>query len=153
MRSTAALIPRRFRYLCGKSAWRKLRAWQALGRVAGLNPLTVEKRFIENPIVTKLKDGSFVAVYDTDEPNAIGYTFSPDGIHWSSGQHLLVQEGKGVWASEVRTPLGLIPEPEKDSFTLFYTANEKVSGMQPDGNGINRTPGSMGLVEVRLRKQ
>jgi hypothetical protein len=122
-------------------------------RCRDLNPLTVEKRFIENPIVTKLEDGSFVAVYDTDEPNAIGYTFSPDGIHWSSGQHLLVQEGKGVWASEVRTPLGLIPEPEKDSFTLFYTANEKVSGMQPDGNGINRAPGSVGLVEVRLRKQ
>ena len=72
----------------------------------------MEKRFIENPIVTKLEDGTYVAVYDTDEPNAIGYTFSPDGIHWSSGQHLLVQEGKGVWASEVRTPLGLIPEGE-----------------------------------------
>jgi len=56
-----------------------------------------------------------------------------------------------VWASEVRTPLGLIPEGG-DSFTLFYTANEKVSGMQPDGNGINTTPGSMGLVEVEWKK-
>jgi hypothetical protein len=64
----------------------------------------------------------------------------------------LVQEGKGVWATEVRTPLGLISEA-KDSFTLFYTANEKVSGMQPDGNGINTTPGSVGLVEVQLRKK
>jgi hypothetical protein len=63
----------------------------------------------------------------------------------------LVQEGKGVWASEVRTPLGLIPEGN-DSFTLFYTANERVWGMQADGNGINTTPGSMGLVEVRLKK-
>jgi len=120
-------------------------------RCTDRNPLTVEKRFIENPIVTKLDDGTFAAVYDTDEPNAIGYTFSADGIHWSSGQHLIVQEGKGVWASEVRTPLGLISEGN-DSFTLFYTANEKVSGMQPDGNGINSTPGSMGLVEIRLKK-
>jgi hypothetical protein len=120
-------------------------------RCTDQNPLTVEKRFIENPIVTRLEDGTYVAVYDTDAPNAIGYTFSADGVHWSAGQHLLVQEGKGVWASEVRTPLGLIPEG-KDSFTLFYTANEKVSGMQPDGNGINTTPGSMGLVEVRLKK-
>lgn len=115
------------------------------------NPLTVEKRFIENPIVTKLEDETYVAVYDTDEPNAIGYTFSSDGIHWSPGQHLFVQQGKEIWASEVRTPLGLIPEG-KDSFSLFYTANEKISGMQPDGNGINTTPGSMGLVEVQLRK-
>ncbi len=120
-------------------------------RCTDRNPLTVEKRFIENPIVTKLDDGAYVAVYDTDAPNAIGYTFSADGIHWSSGQHLLVQEGKGVWASEVRTPLGLIPEG-KDSFTLFYTANEKVPGMRPDGNGINTAPGSVGLVEVELKK-
>ena len=56
-----------------------------------------------------------------------------------------------MWASEVRTPLGLIAEG-KDSFTLFYTANEKVSGTQPDGNGIVTTPGSMGLVEVQLKK-
>ncbi len=120
-------------------------------RCSDQNPLTVEKRFIENPIVTKLDDGTYVAVYDTDAPNAIGYTFSTDGVHWSAGQHLVVQEGDGVWATEVRTPLGLIPEG-KDSFTLFYTANEKIPGMKPDGNGIVTTPGSIGLVEVRLKK-
>jgi hypothetical protein len=123
--------------------------WQ---RCTEQNPLAVEKRFIENPIVTKLEDGTYVAVYDTDAPNAVGYTFSADGVHWSPGQHLLVQQGIGMWASEVRTPLGLIPE-SKDLFTLFYTANERVSGMQPDGNGINTTPGSMGLVEVQLKKK
>jgi hypothetical protein len=120
-------------------------------RCTDQNPLTVEKRFIENPIVTKLEDGTYVAVYDTDAPNAIGYTFSADGVHWSAGQHLVVQEGQGVWASEVRTPLGLIPGG-KNSFTLFYTANEKVFGMRPDGNGITSTPGSIGLVEVELLK-
>jgi hypothetical protein len=98
-----------------------------------------------------LSDGTYVAVYDTDAPNAIGYTFSSDGVHWSAGQHLVVQEGSGIWASEVRTPLGLIFEG-KDSFTLFYTANEKVSGAGADGNGIVSTPGSMGLVEVRWNK-
>lgn len=120
-------------------------------RCTEINPLKVEGRFIENPIVTTLDDGTFIAVYDTDAPNAIGYTFSRDGLHWSSGQHLAVQEGTGVWASEVRTPLGLIPEG-KNSFTLFYTANEKVSGAQPDGNGIVTTPGSVGLVEIELRR-
>ena len=120
-------------------------------RCTDMNPLKVESRFVENPIVTKLGDGTYVAVYDTDAPNAVGYTFSSDGIHWSQGQHLVVQEGNDVWASDVRTPLGLIAEGP-DSFSLFYTANEKVQGTKPDGNGIILTPGAMGLVEVRLRK-
>lgn len=116
-------------------------------RCTALNPLKVESRFVENPIVSQLSDGTYVAVYDTDAPNAIGYTFSSNGVHWSAGRHLLVQEGNNVWATEVRTPLGLIDEGN-GLFTLFYTANEKVAGMAPDGNGINTTPGSMGLVEV-----
>jgi hypothetical protein len=120
-------------------------------RCTEVNPLSVESRFVENPIITELDNGTYVAVYDTDRPNAIGYTFSSDGIHWSPGQHLVVQEGTGVWATEVRTPLGLIAEG-KDSFTLFYTANEKVQGMAPDVNGINLTPGAVGMVEVQLKK-
>lgn len=120
-------------------------------RCTGLNPLKVENRFIENPIVTKLSDGTFIAVYDTDVPNAIGYTVSSDGIYWSAGQHLVVQEGDDVWANEVRTPLGLIDEG-KGLFTLFYTANEKVTGAGPDANGIISTPGSMGLVEAEWKK-
>jgi len=116
-------------------------------RCTELNPLKVENRFIENPIVTSLSDGTLVAVYDTDAPNAIGYTFSSDGIHWSEGRELIVQEGHGIWATEVRTPLGLVPEGN-DRFTLFYTANEKSSGAKTDGYGINTTPGSMGLVDV-----
>jgi len=120
-------------------------------RCTELNPLKIESRFIENPIVSQLADGTYAAVYDTDAPDAVGYTLSTDGIHWSEGQHLVVQDGSGMWATEVRTPLGLIDEG-KDSFTLFYTANEKVSGMGADVNGINTTPGSMGLVEVQWKK-
>ena len=116
-------------------------------RSTEMNPLKVEKRFIENPIVSQLSDGTYVAVYDTDAPNAIGYMLSNDGTHWSDGRHLVVQEGNGVWATEVRTPLGLIDEGN-GGFTLIYTANEKVSSEQADGYGINSTPGSLGLVEV-----
>jgi hypothetical protein len=120
-------------------------------RCTDVNPLRVEPRFIENPIVTRLADGTYVAVYDTDAPNAVGYTFSTDGTHWSPGQHLVVQKDGGVWATEVRTPLGLVEEGP-DSFTLFYTANEKVPGAATDPNGIVLTPGSMGLVEVQLKR-
>lgn len=120
-------------------------------RCTELNPLKVESRFIENPIVTRLADGTFLAVYDTKEEKSIGYTFSTDGVHWSAGQHLVVQRGDGVWSNDVRTPLGLIEEG-KDTFTLFYTANEKVAGTRADDYGVTLTPGAVGLVEVALKR-
>lgn len=119
-------------------------------RCSQLNPLKVEPRFIENPIVSRLANGTFVAVYDNHQPNAIGYTFSADGIHWSRGQNLTVQTGNRIWASEVRTPLGLVDEGN-GSFTLFYSANENIAGAGPDSNGITMTPGAVGVVEVRLQ--
>lgn len=118
-------------------------------RCSELNPLKVEPRFIENPIVTQLADGRYVAVYDNHEPNEIGYSFSSDGVHWGPGQHLVVQTGKGIWATEVRTPLGLVDEGNR-RLTLFYTANEKINGTHTDGYGVNDTPGSLGVVEVRF---
>jgi hypothetical protein len=120
-------------------------------RETAMNPLTVEPRFIENPIVTRLADGGYVAVYDTKADRSIGYTFSADGIHWSAGQHLVVQKGDGVWSNDVRTPLGLVEEG-KDRFTLFYTGNEKVEGTHADGYGITLTPAAVGMVEVRLER-
>jgi hypothetical protein len=120
-------------------------------RSTKLNPLQVEPRFIENPIVSRLADGTFVAVYDTKEANSIGYTFSSDGIHWSAGQHLVVQKGAAVWSNDIRTPLGLIEEG-KDTFTLFYTANETIAGSSADGYGITLTPAAVGLVEVKLKR-
>jgi hypothetical protein len=120
-------------------------------RLSALNPLPMEPSFIENPIVTRLTDGSLVAVYDNHQPNSIGYSFSRDGIHWSRGQQLTVQTGSGVWASEVRTPLGLIAEGN-NSYTLFYSANEKVDGAHADQDGITLTPGAVGMVKVRLKE-
>jgi hypothetical protein len=118
-------------------------------RCSGLNPLRVEPSFIENPIVSRLADGSFVAVYDNHRANSVGYSFSSDGIHWSVGKQLTVQTGTGVWASEVRTPLGLIDEGN-GSFTLFYSGNERIPGAHADANGITLTPGAIGVVEVQL---
>ena len=112
------------------------------------NPVLIEKVFIENPVVTKLRDGTFAAVYDCLVPNAVGYTFSRDGIHWESGQALVVQpKGKGRWAHDVRTPLGLIPEGG-DDFTLFYTGLSNVPISSPDGGNIGDY--AVGLVTVRL---
>ncbi|HTW78711.1 MAG TPA: hypothetical protein VME23_04100 [Terracidiphilus sp.] len=121
-------------------------------RCSDLNPLGVEPTFIENPIVSRLDDGSYIAIYDSHKPNSIGYTFSSDGIHWSPGSQLAVQTGSGVWATEVRTPLGLIDEGN-GRFTLFYSANERIAGAHADANGIVLTPGSVGMVDVRLKSR
>jgi hypothetical protein len=118
-------------------------------RRSELNPLSVEPTFIENPIVSRLADGSYIAVYDSHKPNSIGYTFSGDGIHWSPGLQLTVQSGSGIWATEVRTPLGLIDDGN-GQFTLFYSANQRVEGLHADANGIVLTPGAVGVVDVRL---
>ena len=120
-------------------------------RVTKQNPLKIEPQFIENPIVSRLADGAYVAVYDTKEPESIGYSFSSDGVHWSAGQHLVVQKGAGVWSDDVRTPLGLIEEG-KNNFTIFYTANERKAGKRADGNGITLSPGAVGFVEVKLNR-
>ncbi len=104
---------------------------------------------MRTPIVTKLADGTYVAVYDNKVEQSVGYAFSIDGIHWTPGKALIVQKGKGIWANEVRTPLGVIPEG-KDSFTLFYTANQDMLGAPPDAHGIKKTPGAIGLVAVKL---
>jgi hypothetical protein len=87
--------------------------------------LPIEPVFIENPIVSKLRDGTFAAVYDTTtNPDAIGYTFSADGIEWSAGRALVVQPTHGKWSPEVRTPLGLVDEGD-GTFTVFYTGFEQ----------------------------
>ena len=59
-------------------------------RMSEGNPVTLEKRFAENPVVARLANGYYVAVYDDDleYPNAIGYTWSGpgDGVHWAPGK-------------------------------------------------------------------
>jgi hypothetical protein len=118
-------------------------------RLSQINPLQIEKLFVENPVVTKLKDQTYAAVYDTDVnfPDAIGYAFSTDGIHWSAGQHLVIPPvAQRGWPHRLRTPLGLVPEGN-DEFSLFYTAYDL-----PRNGGSGKEPpkGSVGLVSVRM---
>ena len=94
-------------------------------RVPELNPVQFEKVYTENPIVTRAADGTYLAVYDratvSDNPTAIGYSVSRDGIHWSPGIGLDLQpDAKSRWADHINTPMGLIPEGN-DTYTVFYT--------------------------------
>jgi hypothetical protein len=120
-------------------------------RCTAMNPVALDPRFVENPVVTRLADGTYVAVYDNDRKNTIGYAFSADGVHWPAGQSLTVQEGSGTWARDVRTPLGLVPEG-KGKFTLFYTGYEKGAGATAAGNVTLPGVAAMGMVEVELRR-
>lgn len=103
-------------------------------RAYGLNPSPISDYFIENPIVSRLENGKYLAVFDTafadgdgDEVerngDSIGYSVSEDGIHWPKMKTLNVQRDD-PWSREMRTPLGLI-ENDDGSFLLYYTAREK----------------------------
>jgi hypothetical protein len=124
-------------------------------RMSAGNPVNLEKRFAENPIVTRLDNGYYVAVYDNDieYPNTIGYTWSApsDGVHWAPGRPIVVQpKGKGFWADTVRTPLGLIPEGN-GQYTVFYTGyqNPPVSGPHHYSSVGFVTLKETGIVDIR----
>lgn len=103
-------------------------------RVPERSPAGMETLFAENPVVTRLHDGTYIAVYDVGlypgegpyrTDNAVAYSISEDGVRWRQGKPLVVQsDGAGNWAADVRTPLGLMPEPD-GTYTLLYTAREK----------------------------
>jgi hypothetical protein len=114
-------------------------------RCEGTNPVNVDKHFAENPIVTRLQDGSYMAVYDNEYSSGIGYAWSSDGVHWMPGGNLVVQpKGLGAWSDYVRTPLGLIAEGH-GLFTLFYTGFQKGPNTKgPLGFG------GVGFVSVKL---
>ena len=113
-------------------------------RYPQVNPLAIEPVFAENPIVTRLDDGTFMAVYDSgSNHDAIGYSWSADGIHWSPGTTLVIQPTPGKWASDVTTPLGLIPEGN-GLFTVFYTGRIKPHPLYSE---------SVGFVTLQLQRK
>ena len=125
-------------------------------RVVGRNPLTFEPRFIENPVVTCLRDGTYVAVYDTglNHPLALGWAYSSDGLEWTRGDPIVLEHGGGVegWVALARTPLGLIPEDD-GTCTLFYTGYQRTPG---DGIAVlasSEEPCAVGFVRVTLERQ
>jgi hypothetical protein len=121
--------------------------WKRLSR---FNPLPIEKVFIENPIVEPLPGGGYLCVYDSNVADAIGYAFSADGEHWDAGRALKVQPRPGVWAKDVRTPLGLVAEGGGE-YSIFYTGFEAA----PDWPALLKGEGgatscAVGLARVAL---
>jgi hypothetical protein len=105
-----------------------------------LSPSPLTDSFSENPIVTRLADGRYIAVFDchmekgdpqdvTTDANAIGYSISEDGKHWPRRKVLNVLPNQD-WASLMRTPMGLLPEGD-NVFRVYYTCKQK----EPNGEG------------------
>jgi hypothetical protein len=44
----------------------------------------MEVRFIENLIVSEVL-GGWIAVYDSETPDGVGWVWSEDGVRWSKG--------------------------------------------------------------------
>jgi hypothetical protein len=88
----------------------------------------IEPSFIENPIVTRNRRGSYLALYDSDSSRAIGVyvpdgqhigiSASRDGLHWSPGANIEVLPSGAAY--DVRTPLCLIEEDD-GRYTTFFT--------------------------------
>lgn len=89
-------------------------------RLSARNPVDFGVNFTENPIVTLLDDGSFIAVMDS-HGDGFGYAVSPDGVHWSELKTLKVVDKMDSWWFEFRTPLSLIREDD-GTYTVFFTA-------------------------------
>jgi hypothetical protein len=87
-------------------------------------------------------------VYDTQAADAIGWSYSADGVTWEPGRALVVQPRAGVWAKDVRTPLGIVDEGD-GRITIFYTGFEQ----QPDWTRMLRGQGretcAIGYVEAK----
>lgn len=116
-------------------------------RCKELNPITsIHPRFVENPIVSQLPNGLYIAVFDGGPewlklPNMIAYTLSKDGIHWSEAHYLPIDTKVKKWWHTMRTPLGLIPEGN-DLYTIVYAAVNNDMRFHP-----------MGMVQVKLNRE
>jgi hypothetical protein len=124
-------------------------------RKTEVNPI---RRYIENPIVTRLSDGRFIALFDGCGQNRkIGYMISDDGVSWSKEVFFDLDAHIKPWWKLTRTPLGLIQESE-DLFTVFFTAYNKDFYEIPDvwkSNDDNLFDGyfaSLGYFRIRLIK-
>ena len=91
----------------------------------GFNPIPVVDHFMENAIVSRLKDGRYMMVFDSFGDYEIGYSISNDGINWGKEVRVKIFTKDDEWAEKgdhhTRTPLCAIEEND-GTFTVIYTA-------------------------------
>ncbi|MXO04737.1 hypothetical protein [Flavobacterium sp. HBTb2-11-1] len=106
----------------------------------GLEPIkTMHPLFVENPIVSQLPNGMYIAIFDGGPdgwghhlPNMIAYSLSADGINWAEAHYLPIETKVDKWWDIMRTPLCLIPEGN-DVYTIVYNAIDLKRRFHPTG--------------------
>jgi len=114
----------------------------------GLEPIkTMHPQFVENPIVSQLPNGLYIAIFDGGPdgwghhlPNMIAYSLSADGVNWAEAHYLPIETKVDKWWDIMRTPLCLIPEGN-DVYTIVYNAIDLKRRFHPTG-----------MVKVKLNK-
>ncbi|GGA69347.1 hypothetical protein GCM10008015_07630 [Flavobacterium palustre] len=106
----------------------------------GLEPIkSIHPMFVENPIVSQLPNGIYIAVFDGGPdgwghhlPNMMGYSLSKDGVNWSEARYWPIETKVDKWWDIMRTPLCLIPEGN-DVYTIVYNAIDLKRRFHPTG--------------------
>jgi hypothetical protein len=97
----------------------------------GFNPIRLADVFTENEIVYHLKNGRYLAIFDSFGDQEIGYSTSVDGVNWNHETRIKIQSKDNLWALPgdhyTRTPLCAIEEDD-GTYTIVYTATTKVDG-------------------------
>ena len=116
--------------------------WTRLG--TDVNPTTsIHPWFVENPIVSRLPNGLYIAVFDGGPewlklPNQIAYTLSKDGLNWTRARYIPIDVKVKKWWDTMRTPLCLMPVGD-GVYSIVYAAIKNDRRYHP-----------MGFVQVRM---
>lgn len=88
-------------------------------RCSERNPVLMDPKFVENPIVTRFEDGTYGCVSDaTFTGRGFKYAQSKEGLNW--GVMSLVELREDGWLKASRTPLGLLPRAD-GLFDMLFT--------------------------------
>ena len=123
----------------------------------GSNPIkSMHPFFVENPIVSQLPNGLYIAVFDGGPdgwghhlPNMMAYSLSVDGKKWSEAHYLPIETKVNKWWDIMRTPLCLIPEGN-DVYTIVYNAIDLKKRFHP--TGMVKVKLNKGVMESRLKE-
>ena len=120
--------------------------WQ---RIPAHSPLPMEATFIENPIVTPAPNGGWLTVYDGNAADAIGWSWSADGIEWEKGHALVVQPtaDRGRKTSARRWDSW----PKAGGvYTVFYTGFEQAPDWVRLLRGVGGETCAIGFAELKV---
>ena len=117
-------------------------------RCSAQNPVVLDEKFAENPIVTRLADGVFVAIYDSTIRGTFGIATSTDGVNWSRGASLEFPREAFPWLATMRTPLCLLPEPD-GGFLLYFTGYDRTDGVAAEEPHHHDGFGVVGRMRIR----